>query len=48
MSKDHKIYSPSADWTINAHINSLNEYKEIYNNFGLNIESIIEKIKERL
>ena len=31
MSKDHKIYSPSADWTINAHINSLNKYKEIYN-----------------
>ena len=31
MSKDHKIYSPSADWTVNAHINSLNKYKEIYN-----------------
>ena len=31
MSKDHKIYSPSADWTVNAHINSLVKYKEIYN-----------------
>ena len=31
MSKDHKIYSPSADWTINAHINSLDKYKEMYN-----------------
>ena len=31
MSKDHKIYSPSADWTVNAHINSLDKYKEIYN-----------------
>ena len=31
MSKDHKIYSPSADWTVNAHINSLDKYKEMYN-----------------
>ena len=31
MSKEHKIYSPSADWTVNAHINSLVKYKEIYN-----------------
>ena len=31
MSKYHKIYSPSADWTVNAHINSLDKYKEIYN-----------------
>ena len=31
MPKDHKIYSPSADWTVNAHINSLVKYKEIYN-----------------
>ncbi len=36
---------------INFGINSFGKsapYKEIYNNFGLNIESIIEKIKERL
>ena len=31
MSKDHKIYSPSADWTVNAHINSLDKYNEMYN-----------------
>ena len=31
MSKDHKIYSPSAYWTVNAHINSLDKYKEMYN-----------------
>ena len=31
MSKDRKIYSPSADWTVNAHINSLDKYKEMYN-----------------
>ena len=31
MSKEHKIYSPSADWTVNAHINSLDKYKEMYN-----------------
>ena len=31
MSKDHKIYSPSADWNVNAHINSLDKYKEMYN-----------------
>ncbi len=31
MSKDHKIYSPSADWTVNAHINSIDKYKEMYN-----------------
>ena len=31
MSKDHKIYSPSADWTVNAHINSIDKYEEMYN-----------------
>ena len=31
MPKEHKIYSPSADWTVNAHINSLDKYKEMYN-----------------
>ena len=29
--KGYKIYSPSTDWTVNAHINSLDKYKEIYN-----------------
>ena len=31
MSKEHKIYSLSADWTVNAHINSLDKYKDMYN-----------------
>ena len=48
MSKDHKIYSPSADWTVNAHINSLVKYKEIYNKSIENPDAFWSDIAKRI
>ena len=48
MSKDHKIYSPSADWTVNAHINSLVKYKEIYNKSIEDPDSFWSDIAKRI
>ena len=50
MSKDHKIYSPSADWTVNAHINSLDKYKEMYNESIEDPDAFLERysIKDHL
>ena len=31
MSKNKNIYKPSADWTIDSHISSLEKYNELYN-----------------
>ena len=48
MSKDHKIYSPSADWTVNAHINSLDKYKEMYNKSIEDPDSFWSDIAKRI
>ena len=48
MSKDHKIYSPSADWTVNAHINSLDKYNEMYNKSIEDPDSFWSDIAKRI
>ena len=48
MSKEHKIYSPPADWTVNAHINSLDKYKEIYNESIQNPDAFWSDIAKRI
>jgi len=48
MSKDHKIYSPSADWTVNAHINSLDKYNELYNKSIEDPDSFWSDIAKRI
>ena len=48
MSKDHKIYSPSADWTANAHINSLDKYNELYNKSIEDPDSFWSDIAKRI
>ncbi len=48
MSKDHKIYSPSADWTVNAHINSIDKYKEMYNKSIEDPDSFWSDIAKRI
>ena len=48
MSKDHKIYSPSADWTVNAHINSIDKYNEMYNKSIEDPDSFWSDIAKRI
>ena len=48
MSKDHKIYSPSADWTVNAHLNSLDKYNEMYNKSIEDPDSFWSDIAKRI
>ena len=48
MSKDRKIYSPSADWTVNAHINSLDKYNEMYNKSIEDPDSFWSDIAKRI
>ena len=48
MSKEHKIYSPSADWTVNAHINSLDKYNEMYNKSIEDPDSFWSDIAKRI
>ena len=48
MSKDHKIYSPFADWTVNAHINSLDKYNEMYNKSIEDPDSFWSDIAKRI
>ena len=48
MSKDHKIYSPSADWIVNAHINSLDKYNEMYNKSIEDPDSFWSDIAKRI
>ena len=48
MSKDHKIYSPSAYWTVNAHINSLDKYNEMYNKSIEDPDSFWSDIAKRI
>ena len=47
MSND-KIFSPSAEWTKESHINSLDQYKKIYKDSISNPDEFWSSIAERV
>jgi len=48
MSKNKNSYTPSADWMIDAHIGSLDKYKELYNESIKDPDDFWSKIAKRI
>ena len=48
MSKNKNIYKPSADWTIESHISSLEKYNELYNESIQDPVSFWSRIAKRI